>query len=84
LSRYKINQGEQVRPFFYFGEVFWKLESNPNNVCIGIIFFHGKSYVLIATKNALDYILGDFFHKRIWNQSYDFLIYNYNASVVVG
>jgi hypothetical protein len=25
------------------------------------LFFHGKSYVLILTKSALGYILGDFF-----------------------
>jgi hypothetical protein len=37
-------------------------------------FFLSKRHVLILTKNALGYILGDFFHKPIWSPCLDRLL----------
>jgi hypothetical protein len=47
---------------------FWETLFQQLGLCINI------------DKNGLAYIFGVFFHKRIWSKSYDFRIYNYNAS----
>jgi hypothetical protein len=44
--------------FFYFRQLF-KIKRFSSN--FWATFVHGKSYVLILTKNCLGFILGDFF-----------------------
>jgi hypothetical protein len=46
------------------GKFLAKLQKNPK---VWGNFLHGKSYALILTKFGFCYILGNFWHKRIWS-----------------
>jgi hypothetical protein len=65
------NQGEQIGRIFaywvlaYFGQ-FRENYGNSPNLCATL--FYGKSGAQVLTKNALGYILGDFFHQLIWSR----------------
>jgi hypothetical protein len=61
-------QGDQFGRFFayvkyiytYFGQFVLENSISTSNL-VGFLFFHGKSYVLLLTKNGSCCILGDFF-----------------------